>query len=103
MPSPSIFPRAVFYIVGIHGPETKQERDIEKVKDKALEAGIEYPLSIDDKSLTWDSRVDNIWPGIYLIDKNGFIRYWWYGEINWQGTASEKLLRERISELINEP
>jgi len=97
------FPKSSFDIIGIHRPETKQERDIEKVKDKALEAGIEYPVGIDNKSLTWDSWTNNIWPGIYLIDKNGFIRYWWYGELNWQGTESEKFLQERITELINEP
>ena len=96
------FPESSFNIIGIHRPETKQERDIEKVKDRALEAGIEYPVGIDNESLTWDSWANNIWPGIYLIDKNGFIRYWWYGELNFQGAESEKLLRERITELINE-
>ena len=70
------FPKSSFYIIGIHRPETKQERDIEKVKDKASQADIEYPVAIDNQSLTWDSWANNIWPGIYIIDKKGFIRYW---------------------------
>jgi len=96
------FPKSSFYIIGIHRPETKQERDIEKVKDKASQADIEYPVAIDNQSLTWDSWANNIWPGIYIIDKNGFIRYWWYGELNWQGAESEKFLRDKIRELIDE-
>lgn len=97
------FSKNSFYIIGIHRPETKQERDIEKVKKKASETGMEYPVGLDNKSLNWDSWANNIWPSIYLIDKNGFIRYWWYGELNWQGSESEKFLRERITELIDEP
>ena len=96
------FPKSSFYIIGIHRPETKQERDIEKVKDKASQADIEYPVAIDNQSLTWDSWANNIWPGIYIIDKKGFIRYWWYGELNWQGAESEKFLRDKIRELIDE-
>lgn len=43
-----------------------------------------------------------IWPCLYLIDKNGYVRYWWYGELNWQGAESEKYLRAKIQELIQE-
>jgi hypothetical protein len=64
---------------------------------------MEYPIAIDNDSLAWNSWANNIWPSIYLIDKNGFVRYWWYGELNYQGAESEKLLRKRIQELINEP
>jgi thiol-disulfide isomerase/thioredoxin len=96
------FPSNVFQIVGIHRPETKQERDIEKVKKKASEAGIEYPVAIDNESLMWNAWANCIWPSIYLLDKNGYVRYWWYGELNWQGAESEKYLRNKIQELIKE-
>ncbi|MBC8471612.1 MAG: redoxin domain-containing protein [Planctomycetes bacterium] len=96
------FPTSSFSIIGIHRPETEQERNIEKVEDKATRARIEYPIAIDNDSLAWNSWANNIWPSIYLIDKNGFVRYWWYGELNWQGAESEKLLAERIRELILE-
>ena len=97
------FPKSSFSIIGIHRPETKQERNIEKVRDKASNARMEYPIAIDNDSLAWNSWANNIWPSIYLIDKNGFVRYWWYGELNWQGAESEKFLAERIRELIGEP
>jgi thiol-disulfide isomerase/thioredoxin len=97
------FPKSSFSIIAIHRPETKLERDIEKVKEKAVQAGIEYPVAIDNESLAWDSWANSIWPGIYLIDKNGFVRYWWYGELNFQGAESEKFLKQKIRELIDEP
>jgi len=97
------FPENSFSIIGIHRPETEQERIIDKVKDKAAQANMKYPIAIDNESHAWNSWANNIWPSIYLVDKNGFIRYWWYGELNWQGAESEKLLRERIQELIHEP
>lgn len=97
------FPKSSFYIIGIHRPETKQERNIEKVRDKASKARMEYPVAIDNDSLAWDSWANNIWPSIYIIDKNGFVRYWWYGELNWRGAESEKFMKERIRELIDEP
>ncbi len=96
------FPASSFSIIGIHRPETKQERNIDKVKDKAAQAGMEYPVAVDNDSLAWNSWANNIWPSIYLIDKNGFVRYWWYGELNWQGAESEKFLAEKIRDLISE-
>ncbi len=96
------FPSSAFQIIGIHRPETQQERDIDKVNKKAAEAGIEYPVAIDNESLMWNSWANHVWPSIYLIDKNGYVRYWWYGELNWQGAESEKYLRSKIQELIDE-
>ncbi|MHC4204624.1 MAG: redoxin domain-containing protein [Planctomycetota bacterium] len=96
------FPASVFQIVGIHRPETQQERDIDQVKKKAVEAGIEYPVAIDNESLMWNAWANSIWPAIYLLDKNGYVRYWWYGELNWQGAESEKYLQSKIQELIDE-
>jgi thiol-disulfide isomerase/thioredoxin len=96
------FPAENFRIVGIHRPETQRERQIETVKQKAAEARMEYPIVIDNESLNWDAWANCVWPSIYLIDKNGFVRYWWYGELNWQGAESEKYLRARIEDLLEE-
>ncbi len=96
------FDDKTFGIVGIHRPETERERDIEKVKEKAFQAGMEYPIAIDNESLAWNAWANHIWPTTYLIDKNGYVRYWWYGELNWQDNDSEKHLRGRIQELIVE-
>lgn len=97
------FDKEHFQIIGIHRPETQYERDIEIVKAESAETGMKYPIAVDNESLTWDSYANNVWPSIYIIDKQGFVRYWWYGELNWQGAQTEKYLRGRIQELIEEP
>ena len=43
-----------------------------------------------------------MWPTVYLIDKRGFLRRWWQGEMNWKGTPGEKQMRETIEQLLNE-
>jgi len=37
-------------------------------------------------------------PTVYLVDK----QYWWYGELNWQGTPGENRMRARIEALLKE-
>ncbi|UCC99904.1 MAG: redoxin domain-containing protein [Phycisphaerales bacterium] len=96
------FPAENFRIVGIHRPETQRERQIEEVREKAAEARMEYPIAIDNESLNWDAWANCVWPSIYLVDKNGFVRYWWYGELNWQGAESEKYIRGKIEQLLKE-
>lgn len=96
------FPADQFQIIGIHRPETKKERNLEKVKARASEYHMEYPIAVDNQSLNWNTWANNIWPSMYLVDKNGFVRYWWYGELNYQGAPSEKWMRDKINELLKE-
>ncbi len=92
-----------FAIVGIHRPETDRERDIESVKQKAIGAQVEHPIAIDNDSLAWNAWGNHTWPTTYLIDKQGHVRYWWYGELNWQNNGSEQYLRKLIQSLLREP
>jgi hypothetical protein len=39
---------------------------------------------------------------VYLIDKQGNVRAWWYGELAWQGAKGEETLRAKIEELLAE-
>jgi len=87
-------------IIGIHRPETEAERDIQKVRERSVTAGITYPVAVDNDSRNWDAWANRVWPSVYLIDKAGFVRYWWYGELNWQGTRGEQGMRDRIVELV---
>lgn len=96
------FSRDDVAIVGIHRPETDAERNIESVRRKVAEAGIKYPVAVDNESRNWDAWVNRVWPSVYLIDKRGFVRYWWYGELNWQDAQGELWMRARIAELSAE-
>lgn len=97
------FAASDFAIVGIHRPETQGEYDPARVREKAAEAKIVYPVAADNESRNWDAWANRVWPSVYLIDRDGFVRYWWYGELNWQGTEGEKWMRDRIAELLAEP
>lgn len=89
-------------VLGIHTPEGESDRVVENIRKAIEKQGIKYPVAIDNQKESWTAWANNIWPAVYLIDKEGFVRYWWYGELNWQGAQGEKFFREKITELLAE-
>jgi hypothetical protein len=89
-------------IIGVHTPETEGERNLQTVKQRAGEAKFEFPILIDNERRNWNVWGNSMWPSVYLIDKHGYVRYWWLGELNWEGAEGEKILRGRIDELLTE-
>ena len=96
------FPEDRFQIIGIHRPEFQHDRQLPKIEHAAQEMGIAYPIAVDNASKNWDAWANQVWPSVYVIDKQGFVRYWWYGELNWQGAAGEQRMRQRIEALLDE-
>lgn len=89
-------------IVGMHTPETAAEKIPAEVRAKVAEFKIKYPVAIDGAAKNWNAWATRWWPSVYLVDKRGFVRYWWAGELNWQGTEGEVVMRRRIAELLAE-
>ncbi|MCA8982436.1 MAG: redoxin domain-containing protein [Planctomycetaceae bacterium] len=89
-------------IIGIHTPETEGEKDRDRLREKVKEAGFAFPILVDNQLANWNAWGNSMWPSVYLIDRRGRIRYWWYGELNWQGSEGEAQLRRRIEELLAE-
>ena len=89
-------------IIGVHTPESDGEKVVDRIRSKARESGLEFPIAVDSDGKNWNAWSNTIWPAVYLIDKRGFVRYWWYGELNWQGTEGEAYMRDKIRELIAE-
>jgi peroxiredoxin len=89
-------------LIGIHTPETEGEKDIQRVRQNAIDHDLRFPIAVDNHLLNWQAWANRIWPSVYLIDKQGRIRYWWYGELNWQQAEGEKWMRQRIEELLAE-
>jgi len=56
-------------------------------------------VAVDNGGKTWAAWGNCYWPSTYLVDKKGFVRYRWDGELNWQGVKGEELLRKKIEEL----
>jgi len=89
-------------MLGIHTPETKGERDVGTVKKKVKDNGIKYAVAVDNDFKTWKAWGNQYWPSTYLIDKKGNVRYRWDGELNWDKTKGEEIMRKKIEELLEE-
>jgi len=89
-------------IVGVHTPETEGEKVVDTIRRRARENGLAFPIAVDGELRNWQAWSNNIWPAVYLIDKKGHVRYWWYGELNWQGAEGEAYMRSKILELMAE-
>jgi peroxiredoxin len=89
-------------MIGIHTPESQAEQVVENVRRNAREQNLDFPILIDTQKKNWQAWGNTIWPSLYLIDKRGYVRAWWYGELNWQGAEGEKIMRARIEELLAE-
>jgi thiol-disulfide isomerase/thioredoxin len=80
-------------IIGNHYPEFSYEADLANLKDAVKQDGIEYAVAQDNDGKTWKAYQNNYWPALYLIDKQGHIRYIHIGEGGYQETeASIKAL-----------
>ena len=89
-------------VLGIHTPETKQERDLTLLRRKVEEAKISYPVAADNQQTNWNRWKTQYWPSIYLVDKKGVARTAWFGEVKWKGGGVDGQLRKRIEELLSE-
>jgi peroxiredoxin len=90
-------------IIGVHTPETTVEADPKTVATQAAKLKIKYPVAIDSDGATWKAYENRFWPSIYLIDKQGQIRYRWEGELEYRDAGGDKLLRVKIKELLADP
>ena len=67
-------------IIGNHYPEFSYEADLAHLKDAIQQNGIEYAVAQDNDGATWKAYQNHYWPTLYLIDKQGHIRYVHIGE-----------------------
>jgi len=67
-------------IVGVHSPELAYEHSPQYVQDKIAKLGIQYPVVMDNDFRIWEAYKNAYWPTLYLIDKQGYIRYTHIGE-----------------------
>ena len=91
-------------IIGIHTPEFAFEEHMSNVQQAVDEAGIQYPVVLDNDRGTWSAYQNNYWPRKYLIDIDGFIVFDHIGEGAYEETEAkiQELLRERAEVLGEE-
>jgi peroxiredoxin len=90
-------------IIGIHTPETQAETDVEQLRLSLEKYELKFPVAVDTDKKMWQAWYNGIWPSVYLIDRQGRVRYWWYGELDWQGAGNQKVARQQIKQLLAEP
>ncbi|MEJ7568134.1 MAG: cytochrome c biogenesis protein DipZ [Gaiellaceae bacterium] len=83
-------------IVGVHTPEFAFERVASNVRENAKELGVEYPIALDNEFGTWNAWHNQYWPAKYLIDRRGHVRYYHFGEGDYD--ESESAIRELLAE-----
>ena len=83
-------------IVGVHSPEFDAEKKIENVRREVASLGIRYPVVTDNDYETWRAYKVEAWPTVFLLDKNGQIRWSHVGEGAYDETERtiQKLLAE---------
>lgn len=82
-------------IIGNHYPEFSYEEDLDNLKDAIARYDIQYAIAQDNDGDTWRAYKNHYWPTLYLIDKQGHIRYVHIGEGRYKETeANIKALLE---------
>lgn len=90
-------------LIGIHTPETQSETDNDLLRASLKENDLKFPVAVDKEKKMWQAWYNGIWPSVYIIDKQGHLRYWWYGELDWEGAGNQKTARRQIEQLMAEP
>lgn len=86
-----------FVLLGVHTPEFEFEKNPDNVQSAITDFQLKFPVVQDNDYATWRAYDNHYWPALYLVDKEGKIRYTHFGEGKYQETESmiQQLLKER--------
>ena len=83
-------------VVGVHSPEFDYEKKVENLRGEVASLAIHYPVVSDNDYQTWDAYNVAAWPTIFLVDKQGRIRWMHVGEGNYD--EAERLIQKLLAE-----
>ncbi|MBV9928025.1 MAG: redoxin domain-containing protein [Acidobacteria bacterium] len=83
-------------VIGVHSPEFDEERIADNLRREVASLGIRYPVLTDNDYRTWNAYGVEAWPTIFLLDRQGRIRWKHVGEGAYDETERQiqKLLAE---------
>ena len=84
-------------VVGVHAPEFSFARDRANVLEAIERFGLNYPIVLDNNYAIWRAYSNRYWPAKYLIDIQGRLRYYHFGEGLYQET--EKQIQNLLTEI----
>ena len=67
-------------VIGVHSAKFDNEKDTENIRKIILRYGVEHPVINDANFKIWDAYAIRAWPGLVLIDPDGYIIGRWFGE-----------------------
>ena len=62
-------------IVGVHVPRTDDEKNVTKLREAVQRMEIRFPVVTDNPQKIWSDYRCDLWPTVFVIDRNGTIRY----------------------------
>jgi thiol-disulfide isomerase/thioredoxin len=83
-------------IVGVHTPEFAFERVPKNVRENSTKLGVTYPVALDNDYATWNAWGNRYWPAKYLVDRQGHVRAYHFGEGAYEET--EQMIRTLLAE-----
>ncbi|MBT3271638.1 MAG: redoxin domain-containing protein, partial [Spirochaetales bacterium] len=83
-------------IIGVHTPEFVFERSASNVQKAMDDLGVTWPVVLDNSFQQWRAYNNRYWPAKYFIDAEGRIRYFHFGEGEYD--TSEKVIRALLDE-----
>jgi len=83
-------------IIGVHTPELDYETNIDNLRREVAKLGLKYAVVTDNDYSTWKAYGVEAWPTLFLLDKQGRVRWTHVGEGAYDETeqAIKKLLAE---------
>jgi thiol-disulfide isomerase/thioredoxin len=89
-------------VIGVHAPEFSFAREQSNVLRAVREHDIQYPVVLDNEYAIWQAYANRYWPAKYLVDADGYLRYYHFGEGAYGETeqAIQALLREKFAEIL---
>jgi hypothetical protein len=83
-------------VIAVHTPGYSFGRDPEVVTAALERLGVPFAVALDPDYAVWRQYGNRGWPGRYVFDRRGILRYFHYGEGDYEGTelAVQEVLRE---------
>lgn len=83
-------------VIGVHSPEFDEERNYDTLLRQVASLGIRYPVVSDNDYQTWNAYKVEAWPTVFLLDKQGQIRWRRVGEGEYD--EAERLIQKLLAE-----
>jgi len=83
-------------VVGVHSPEFDYEKKFENLRREVASLEIHYPVVSDNDYKMWDAYNVAAWPTVFLLDKQGRIRWRHVGEGHYD--EAERIIQELLAE-----